>query len=90
MEVRYLLTSSFLNAVMPIAIARKVVSRIILTRPAIEVGEKLGFLPGDLQRNYGTATLFFLQIPHQQLAGSKFRLLLRAHGRNQCVLPHMW
>ena len=25
------------------------VSRIILTRPAIEVGEKLGFLPGDLQ-----------------------------------------
>ena len=25
------------------------VSRIILTRPAIEAGEKLGFLPGDLQ-----------------------------------------
>lgn len=25
------------------------VSKIILTRPAIEVGEKLGFLPGDLQ-----------------------------------------
>lgn len=26
------------------------VSRIILTRPAIEAGEKLGFLPGDLQQ----------------------------------------
>ena len=26
------------------------VGRIILTRPAIEAGEKLGFLPGDLQR----------------------------------------
>lgn len=26
-----------------------VVSRIILTRPAVEAGEKLGFLPGDLQ-----------------------------------------
>ena len=25
------------------------VGRIILTRPAIEAGEKLGFLPGDLQ-----------------------------------------
>lgn len=25
------------------------VSRIILTRPAVEAGEKLGFLPGDLQ-----------------------------------------
>lgn len=28
---------------------RKEVSRIILTRPAVEAGEKLGFLPGDIQ-----------------------------------------
>ncbi|WP_058866569.1 PhoH family protein [Chloracidobacterium thermophilum] len=28
---------------------QKKVSRIILTRPAVEAGEKLGFLPGDLQ-----------------------------------------
>ncbi|HHY46771.1 MAG TPA: PhoH family protein [Firmicutes bacterium] len=27
----------------------KEVSRIVLTRPAVEAGEKLGFLPGDLQ-----------------------------------------
>jgi len=27
----------------------KLVERIILTRPAVEAGEKLGFLPGDLQ-----------------------------------------
>ena len=31
------------------ALAAKRVSRIILTRPAVEAGEKLGFLPGDLQ-----------------------------------------
>ncbi len=31
------------------AFKRNDVSRIILTRPAIEAGEKLGFLPGDLQ-----------------------------------------
>ena len=31
------------------AFQRNEVSRIILTRPAIEAGEKLGFLPGDLQ-----------------------------------------
>ncbi|MEM4657878.1 MAG: PhoH family protein [Candidatus Methanosuratincola sp.] len=30
-------------------LSRKV-SRIILTRPAVEAGEKLGFLPGDLQQ----------------------------------------
>ena len=31
------------------AVKKGLVDRIILTRPAIEAGEKLGFLPGDLQ-----------------------------------------
>jgi phosphate starvation-inducible protein PhoH and related proteins len=30
------------------ALSRREVSRIILTRPAVEAGERLGFLPGDL------------------------------------------
>lgn len=32
------------------AFRSKQVNRIILTRPAVEAGEKLGFLPGDLQQ----------------------------------------
>lgn len=31
------------------ALKNKQVSKIVLTRPAVEAGEKLGFLPGDLQ-----------------------------------------
>ena len=31
------------------AFRKKEVNRIIITRPAVEAGEKLGFLPGDLQ-----------------------------------------
>jgi len=31
------------------ALFKKQVSRIVLTRPAVEAGERLGFLPGDLQ-----------------------------------------
>jgi len=31
------------------AFKKKEISRIVLTRPALEAGEKLGFLPGDLQ-----------------------------------------
>ena len=31
------------------ALKRKEVERIILTRPAVEAGERLGFLPGDMQ-----------------------------------------
>lgn len=41
---------TFLGVAMALqALWQKRVSRIILTRPAVEAGEKLGFLPGDLQ-----------------------------------------
>ncbi len=41
---------TFLAVAMAVeALRNKEVSRIILTRPAVEAGEKLGFLPGDLQ-----------------------------------------
>jgi phosphate starvation-inducible PhoH-like protein len=36
-------------AVAVAALRNRDVSRLILTRPAVEAGEKLGFLPGDLQ-----------------------------------------
>ena len=41
---------TFLAVAMAVeALRNKAVSRIILTRPAVEAGERLGFLPGDLQ-----------------------------------------
>ena len=41
---------TFLAVAMAVtALRNKEVSRIILTRPAVEAGEKLGYLPGDLQ-----------------------------------------
>ncbi len=41
---------TFLAVAMAVeALRKKEVSRIILTRPAVEAGERLGFLPGDLQ-----------------------------------------
>jgi len=41
---------TYLAVVMAVvALKNKEVSRIVLVRPAVEAGEKLGFLPGDLQ-----------------------------------------
>lgn len=41
---------TYLAVVMAVAALRsKEVERIVLTRPAVEAGERLGFLPGDLQ-----------------------------------------
>ncbi len=40
---------SFLAVAMAVAaLSRREVNRIVLTRPAVEAGERLGFLPGDL------------------------------------------
>lgn len=56
------------------ALRDKEVKRIILTRPAVEAGESLGFLPGDLKEKLDP----YLQplydalrdmIPHEKLAG---------------------
>jgi phosphate starvation-inducible PhoH-like protein len=42
---------TFLAAVLAVqALLREEYERLILTRPAVEAGEKLGFLPGDLQQ----------------------------------------
>lgn len=41
---------TYLAVVMAVkALKNKTVNRIVLVRPAVEAGEKLGFLPGDLQ-----------------------------------------
>lgn len=41
---------TYLAVVMAVrALKNKEINRIVLTRPAVEAGEKLGFLPGDLQ-----------------------------------------
>ena len=42
---------SFLAVAMAVsALMKREVARIVLTRPAVEAGERLGFLPGDLTR----------------------------------------
>lgn len=43
----YLAMAMAINAFM-----KKKVSRIVLARPAVEAGEKLGFLPGDIYEKY--------------------------------------
>ena len=61
------------------------VSRIILTRPAIEAGEKLGFLPGDLQSKVDPYlrplydALYNIMGPEQYLANAEKGLIEVAH-----------
>ena len=58
------------------AFIRGDVSRIILTRPAIEAGEKLGFLPGDLVEKVNPYLRPLYDALHDMLDGEKIAKMM--------------
>lgn len=58
-----------------LAYKNKEVSRIILTRPAVEAGERLGFLPGDLQNKVDPYLRPLYDALYDFLGAENFRVL---------------
>lgn len=58
------------------ALLSKRVSRIVLTRPAVEAGEKLGFLPGNLQEKIDPYLRPLYDALYDMLEGDKVEKLL--------------
>jgi len=56
------------------------IERIILTRPAVEAGEQLGFLPGELEEKYAVYIDAFRDILNERLGRGVVDYCLR-HGR---------
>ncbi len=56
------------------------IERIILTRPAVEAGENLGFLPGDLDQKFSAYIDAFRDILNERLGAGTVNYNLR-HGR---------
>jgi phosphate starvation-inducible PhoH-like protein len=56
------------------------ISRIILTRPAVEAGEQLGFLPGDVNEKYAVYIEAVRDVLNQRLGSGAVDYHLR-HGR---------
>jgi phosphate starvation-inducible PhoH-like protein len=56
------------------------IERIILTRPAVEAGESLGFLPGDLDEKFSVYIDAFRDILNDRLGAGTVDYCLR-HGR---------
>ena len=64
---------TFLAVAMAVtALRQKQISRIILTRPAVEAGEKLGFLPGDLQQKIDPYLRPLYDALNEMLGGESF------------------
>ena len=58
-----------------LALKNKEISRIILTRPAVEAGEKLGFLPGDLQNKVDPYLRPLYDALYEFLGSENFKIL---------------
>ena len=56
------------------------VDKIIITRPAVEAGEKLGFLPGDEHEKYAPYIAPFREIMNERLGKSRVDYLLKTEG----------
>ena len=54
--------------------------KIIITRPAVEAGEKLGFLPGEVEEKYEPYLLPFREVLEERLGKSQVEYMLK-HGR---------
>ena len=67
------------------AFREKAVNRIILTRPAVEAGERLGFLPGDLQNKVDPYLRPLYDALYDMLGAETYQKYLeRRSGRASC------
>ena len=71
------------------ALHKKTVRRIILARPAVEAGETLGFLPGDLQEKVDPYLRPLYDALEDMLPADKVRKLIEAHVIEIAPLAYM-
>lgn len=71
------------------ALENEEVSRLILTRPAIEAGEKLGFLPGDLSQKVDPYLRPIYDALYEMMGFDKVEKLLLKHVIEIAPLAYM-
>ena len=71
------------------ALKNKEVERIILTRPAVEAGEKLGFLPGDLAQKVDPYLRPLYDALHEMLGIDAYQRLLERGAVEVAPLAYM-
>lgn len=72
-----------------LAYKNKEVEKIILTRPAVEAGEKLGFLPGDLQTKVDPYLRPLYDALYEFLGAESFKMLLERGTIEVAPLAYM-
>ncbi|MCF7833368.1 MAG: PhoH family protein [Candidatus Marinimicrobia bacterium] len=76
-------------AVAVAALKNHEISRIILTRPAVEAGERLGFLPGDMKDKIDPYLAPLYDAMRSMIAPEKFKAYLEQHVVEIVPLAYM-
>ena len=71
------------------ALRKKEVSRIIITRPAVEAGERLGFLPGDLQSKIDPYLRPLYDALFEMMGGETYQRLMEKGSIEVAPLAYM-
>jgi len=71
------------------ALKEKKVKRIIMTRPAVEAGENLGFLPGDLKEKVDPYLRPIYDALHEMIPGEKLKFLMENNVIEVAPLAYM-
>ena len=72
-----------------VALKNKEIEKIILTRPAVEAGEKLGFLPGDLAQKVDPYLRPLYDALHEMLGVDAYQRLLERGAVEVAPLAYM-
>ena len=72
-----------------VALKNKDIERIILTRPAVEAGEKLGFLPGDLQQKVDPYLRPLYDAINEMMGAEAFARLMEKQAVEVAPLAYM-
>ena len=71
------------------ALKNRTVRKIVLVRPAVEAGESLGFLPGDLQAKINPYLRPLLDAIHEMIGYDQVQLLIERDVIEVCPLAYM-
>ena len=72
-----------------VAMKNKEIERIVLTRPAVEAGEKLGFLPGDLAQKVDPYLRPLYDALHDMLGVEAYQRLVERGAIEVAPLAYM-
>lgn len=72
-----------------VALRNKEIERIVLTRPAVEAGEKLGFLPGDLSQKVDPYLRPLYDALYEMMGAESYQRLLERGALEVAPLAYM-